>query len=143
MYGEIEYDPDGKPICEICGKSFNRVVSHIRQKHNMSEREYKTQFGFDLGKGICSPESAEKTRRKTLDNYDLVIGQNLIANGQKSRFKKGSKGRTREQLSEQTRKMLVSRFSSPNFSVFRKELGKKVGLSGAGNKTRWNKSETN
>ena len=51
-YGIIEYDDSGKPICEICKKSFNRVLSHVRQAHQMSEREYKLAFGFDLVKGI-------------------------------------------------------------------------------------------
>jgi hypothetical protein len=137
MYGEIEYDENGKPVCEICGKAFHRVISHIRQKHDMSEREYKLKYGFDLGKGICSLESSEKTRQKTLDNFDLVIGQNLIKGGQNSRFQKGDKGRTRDQISEQTRKMLVSRFSSPDFVTYRKEIGKKLGLTGSGNKARW------
>jgi hypothetical protein len=142
MYGIIEYDPDGKPICEICRKSFNRVISHVRQKHEMSERDYKIQFGFDLGKGICSLESSEKSRLKALENYDLVIGKNLIANGQKSRFKKGDQGRTRDQLSEQTRLVLTSRFSSPEFVEYRKELGRKVALSGAGNIARWNSNQS-
>jgi len=143
MYGIIEYDPDGKPICEICGKSFNRVISHVRQKHEMSEKDYKIQFGFDLGRGICSLESAEKSRIKALENYDLVIGKNLIANGEKSRFKKGGQGRTRDKLSEQTRLVLTSRFSSPEFQAHRKEIGKNLGLSGAGNKTRWSNKANN
>lgn len=143
MYGVIEYDPDGKPVCEICGKSFERVIAHVRQKHFISEKEYKVQFGFDLGKGICSKGSAEKSRIKALENYDKVISKNLVINGQKSRFKKGDQGRTRDQLSEQTRLILVSRFSSPDFINHRKELGKKVGLSGLGNEARWSKRNTN
>lgn len=143
MYGVIEYDPDGKPICEICGKSFERVISHVRQKHFLSEKEYKVQFGFDLGKGICSKESAEKSRIKALENYDKVVGKNLILNGEKSRFKKGDQGRTRDQLSEQTRLMLVSRFASPDFINHRKELGKKVGSTGLGNKVRWSNRSSN
>ena len=65
-YGILEYNEEGKPKCEICGKFFNRVISHVRQKHFLNEREYKKQFGFELKKGICSKESSEKSRIKTL-----------------------------------------------------------------------------
>lgn len=102
-YGEIEYNEDGQPKCEVCGKYFNRVISHVRQKHEMNEKEYKKQFGFDLYKGICSKESSERTRLKTLSNYDKCIEGNLIINGSKTRFKDGCKGRTKEKVSEQTR----------------------------------------
>ncbi len=103
MYGVIEYNEEGMPKCEVCGKFFHRVLSHVRQKHQMNEKEYKANFGFDLHKGICSQESAARTREKTLENYDLCIAKNLIANGKKSRFSKGSAGRTRDKVSHQTR----------------------------------------
>ena len=102
-YGIIEYDNDGKPICEICKKSFKRVLNHARQKHDISEKEYKLKFGLNLTKGICSKESSELSREKALDNYDKSIKQNLLQKGSKTRFKKGSKGRTKDKVSEQTR----------------------------------------
>jgi len=136
-YGQIEYDDAGKPICEICDKSFNRVLSHVRQKHDMSEKEYKTLFGFDLHKGICSLESAEKSRLKALENYDLVIAQNLIGNGSKTRFVKGSKGRTKDKVSEQTRNALVERLKKPYMVEALKKNGSRLGKSGLGNKKRW------
>ena len=101
-YGKIEYNDEGLPKCEICGKHFNRVTAHVRQIHGLSAREYKLQFGFDLIKGICSKESAERTRVKTMSNYDTVIADNLIKGGEETRFKKGSLGRTREKVSQQT-----------------------------------------
>ena len=136
-YGIIEYDVAGKPICEICGKSFNRVLSHVRQKHDMSEKEYKTEFGFDLRKGICSLESAEKSRIKALDNYDLVISQNLIGNGSKTRFVKGSKGRTKDKVSEQTRLSLKERLKKPYMVEALKKNGTRLGKSGLVNKKIW------
>jgi hypothetical protein len=69
-YGIIQYNNEGKPKCEICGEYFNRVLTHVRQKHEMTQREYKKQFGFDVKKGICSKESADRTRQKTLNNYE-------------------------------------------------------------------------
>jgi hypothetical protein len=108
-YGIIEYNEDGQPKCEICGEHFERVAAHVRQKHEISAREYKKQYGFDLSKGICSKESSEKSREKAYDNYDKVIGNNLVKNGEPTRFKNGSKGRTKDQVSEQTRRMLIAK----------------------------------
>lgn len=101
-YGKIEYNEDGLPKCEICGEHYHRVTAHVRQIHGLSAREYKLQFGFDLIKGICSRESSEKTRVKTMSNFDIVITENLIKGGEQTRFKFGSKGRTREKVSKQT-----------------------------------------
>ena len=137
--GIIKYDLEGKPICELCGKSFHRLLSHVRLKHFMNEREYKLKYSLDLGKGICSKESSEKTRIKTLENYDKVIAKNLIKKGSTTRFSKGSKGRTKEKVSEQTRIALRERLYTPQMQEVLKESGRKVGNSGLGNKTRWNK----
>jgi len=142
-YGIVEYDENGNPICEICGKAFKRVLSHVRQKHDMDEKTYKKINGFDLRKGICSKESSEATRKKTLENYDKCIGENLIKKGEKSRFDIGSKGRTKDKVSEQTRIMLKERLKTPKMKEAMKESGKKVGESGLGNKARWDKEENN
>lgn len=105
-YGKIEYNQEGKPKCEICGEYFNRVSAHVRQKHEMSAKEYKLTFGFDLYKGICSKDSSEKSRDKVLENYDKVVANNLLKKGESTRFKKGCEGRTKDKVSEQTRRML-------------------------------------
>ena len=136
-YGIIEYNEEGQPKCEICNKYFNRVVSHVSKKHHMTEKEYKIQFGFDLKKGICSAESSERSRIKALENYDTVIAVNLTIKGQKSRFKNGDKGRTKEQVSEQTRIMLKERLKKPEMIEKVSQAGQVVGLSGLGNLKRW------
>jgi hypothetical protein len=133
-YGVIEYNEDGQPMCEICGNYFNRVIAHARQKHHISEKEYKLQFGFNLRKGICSKESSEKSRERVFENYEQCIGKNLELLGQKSRFKVGSEGRTKEKVSEQTRLMLVDRAKNNLTAETRKKIGKELGLSGLGNK---------
>lgn len=138
-YGIIEYDKEGNPICEICKKSFKRVLNHVRQKHDMNEREYKIEFGFDLKKGICSKESSELSRERALENYDTVIAENLLKGGEKSRFKDGDIGRTKDQVSEQTRIALRKRLKTPEMINAMKKSGEKVGKSGLGNKKRWKK----
>jgi hypothetical protein len=135
-YGIIEYD-EGKPICEICRKSYDRVLSHVRQKHSMSERDYKHYYGFELTKGICSKDSAEKTRERTLANYDKCIGKNLIHCGESTRFIKGSLGRTADMVQEQTRLKLLARLKEPQMVEAMRKSGQRVGKSGLGNKKRW------
>ena len=78
MYGVVEYNQEGKPKCEICGKHFDRLLSHVRQKHNMSALEYKKQFGLDVKKGICSEKSRKLSSIKAYENYEKVIADNLI-----------------------------------------------------------------
>lgn len=138
-YGVIEYNNNGQPKCEICNKYFDRVISHVRQKHEINEKEYKKQFGFDLKKGICSKNSSEKTRLKTIDNYDKCIHRNLIIKGFKTRFNNGDIGRTKDKVSEQTKLRLKERLKEPYMINAMKMSGTKVGKSGLGNKKRWNK----
>ena len=138
-YGKVEYNEDGNPKCEICGKYFKRVLNHVRQVHDLNEREYKIKFGFDLTKGICSQEISEKTRAKTLENYEVCIASNLKIKGSESRFFNGSIGRTKDKVSEQTRIMLKERLKEPEMVDAMKKSGEKVGKSGLGNAKRWNK----
>jgi len=134
-YGKIEYDEDGLPICEICGLSFKRVIAHARQKHGVSEREYKIEFGLDLKKGICSKESAEKSRE-----IGLRMADSLTDHGEKTRFKKGHK-RPRV-ISEQTRLKFIARL--PDMAESMILNGRRMGLSGLGNQKRWSfKSSAN
>lgn len=139
-YGIIEYNGDGLPKCELCGKYFNRVLAHVRQQHAMTEREYKIMFGFNLGKGIISAQSRAKSRQAVLNNFETVVQQNLTSKGENSRFKQGSPSRTCDQVSEQTKLMLVDRARNSMTLEARKGRGKKLGLSGKGNATRWKKT---
>lgn len=139
-YGVIEYDVIGRPICEICGKSFHRVISHVRQVHMMSEREYKLSNGFDLKKGICSKESKDKSSEATLLNFDKCIKKNLIEKGKKSRFNVGHQGRIADMVQEQTRLRLKKRLKEPSMILAMQKSGYIVGKSGLGNKTRWTDS---
>lgn len=101
-YGIIQYTSDGLPICEICGKGFHRVIAHVWRMHGLNQREYKVKFGFDLHKGICSDESALKSRLKTLENYDACIANNLHQGGQATKFKHGNTARSKDKISAQS-----------------------------------------
>ncbi len=102
-FGHIKYDKEGKPVCHICGKSFHKLMSHVRQIHGLSAREYKVMYGLNVGKGILSENSRAKCQRAVKKHYNVVVTSNLIDQGEKTQFKKGSTGRTRNQLSEQER----------------------------------------
>jgi len=108
-YGIIEYSDDGLIKCEICNQYFQRVITHVRQKHYMNEKDYNLQFGFDTSKGICSRESAERSRIKVYENFDKCIGKNLLEKGSNTRFIVGSKGRTKDMVSYQTNLSLKRR----------------------------------
>ena len=137
-YGIIEYNLDGNPICEICGKSFKRVLSHARQKHKINEKEYKLKFGLDLHKGICSKESHDLSRKRVLDNYEICIASNLVNKGCLNRFKAGGNGRIKSKVSEQTKIRLKKNLKTDKMIAAMKKSGREVGLSGLGNKKRWN-----
>lgn len=44
--GFINKDDKGYVICHICGKSYKRLGSHIKESHNMCIAEYKEKFGL-------------------------------------------------------------------------------------------------
>jgi len=135
--GVVRYDADGLPICELCGKSFKRVLAHARQIHFINERDYKDQFGLDHNKGICSVDSSNLSRDRVYENFDKCIGKNLLNGGDRTRFKEGCIGRTRDMVSEQTRLALIKRLKTPEMVRAMKESGYRVGKSGLGNKKRW------
>jgi hypothetical protein len=142
-FGIIEYNEDGKPKCEICCKYFNRVLPHVRQKHDLNEKEYKLKFGFDLYKGICSEKSSNLSREKTLLNYDKCIKNNLLKKGSLNRFIINHQGRTKDKVSPQTRIRLKERLKTPHMIESMKQNGKIVGDSGLGNKKRWERKIKN
>lgn len=109
-YGVIEYNTAGLVRCEICGEHFDRVISHVRQKHGINEKKYKQMFGFDMTKGICSDRSREIARKKVYANYAKCIGDNLVKGGAKTRYTPGHEGRKLEKCSQQTLNNLRNRW---------------------------------
>lgn len=112
--GEIYYDDLGRPVCHICGRAFNKVLNHASQKHQISAKEYKERFGLMSSKGVCSQRTVEKLRAKVIENYDVVVTQNLVEQGENTRFKKGHKGRPKYKLREQSLKILRANIAKIN-----------------------------
>jgi len=84
--------------CEICGKYYRQVGTHIIQIHKISAREYRKQYGFDVKKGQL-PNDLKKLKAKQIFENGTV---NNLKTGKKFWFKKGSKTAGRYERSEQT-----------------------------------------
>lgn len=84
--GTIAYDDQGKVICHICGKSFVRLGSHVKENHSMTITEYKERFG------LCnSTRTTEKSYSATMSRHAKNNGmdQQLLEAGKATRIKKG------------------------------------------------------
>lgn len=104
--GEIHYDDEGRPICHICGKAFNKLMTHVYYKHGMTALEYKKEFGLDLHNSIMSETSREKARQNNKRNWDKIKAN--LEKGAPFRYKEGHQGRTSDKVSPQTKKRLKS-----------------------------------
>lgn len=84
--GTIIYDEHGKPICHICGKTFVRLGSHIKESHGMTVAEYKERFG------LCNrTKTTEKTYSSMMRQHAKNNGmdQQLLEAGKATRIKEG------------------------------------------------------
>lgn len=72
----------GKIQCLECGKWYYKPLSHVWQKHNMLEREYKTKHGLDLKKGIIDEKQRDLLRKKVVENGTILN----LQKGVKTRF---------------------------------------------------------
>ncbi len=87
---------EGKIQCLICKEQgidawYNKVGGHVRYAHKITAREYKRRCGYDVIKGLLSPKSRDIARKRNSENYDKVVGQNLLKKGKDSRFAVGKK----------------------------------------------------
>lgn len=84
--GTIAYDDQGKVICHICGKSFVRLGSHIKESHGLTIAEYKEQFGLCHG-----AQTTEKSYSSVMSRHAKENGMDrqLLEAGKATRIKKG------------------------------------------------------
>ena len=132
--GKLYFNEQGLPICHICGKAYNRLLTHVRQKHDMSAYGYKEHFGLNTSKSICSEETIAKSRQLVFQNKYVL--KNLLVGGISTQFKKGSEGRTRKQLSLQE-KLRLQKYACTNVSTAsRVKNAKNINLHKLGLETR-------
>lgn len=84
--GTIAYDDQGKIICHICGKSFVRLGSHIKESHGLTIAEYKEQFGLCHGTRTTEKSYSNIMSRHAKNNG---MDQQLLEAGKATRIKKG------------------------------------------------------
>ena len=109
--GVIQKDENGYVICHICGRSYKRLGSHIKESHNMTIAEYKEQFG------ICTrTKTTEDSYSKTMKKHalDNDMDKQLLDKGKNTRIKKGDKSmrlgkevRLQERIQKRTRNNLI------------------------------------
>lgn len=73
--------------CEICGKYFEHLGSHIYGKHKITANEYKMEFGLNLKRGLVSKEIHNKLHNSAIENK---MGDRLKLFGNEYKFKKGN-----------------------------------------------------
>lgn len=104
QYATIQYDDRGYVICHICGRSYKRLGSHVKESHQISIAEYKEEFG------ICNKT---KTTESTysLKMSELAITNNmperLSKTGVNTRFKIGDKTRLGVKIKTQEYNRLI------------------------------------
>lgn len=88
--------------CEICGKYYRQVGSHIVQVHKMTAREYREKYGFDVKRGQLPPDYRELKAQETYENGTIIN----LKKGKKYWFKKGQEGLGKYKRSQETMERL-------------------------------------
>lgn len=92
-----KYAP-GKIRCLICGRWYRQPGTHIVQRHKITARQYREQYGFDVKRGQLSQDLLELKSRQVFENRTV---DNLKV-GRKFWFKAGATDIGRYKRSDQT-----------------------------------------
>ena len=95
--------------CNLCGKQFNHLGSHIWHAHKVLARDYKAEFGLPYNMALTTPEIREKQQASSLE-YKTY--ERNFKGSKKFYFKKGKDGHRR--ISEHERKILIERIKNVN-----------------------------
>lgn len=115
--GIIKRDKSGKVICHICGRSYNRLGSHVNESHGLTIAEYKEKFG------LCArAKTTEESYSRKMHNYAIKNGIDKIISimGLETRIKPGErhlragkKIRLQEKIEKERRRYLHEKETSP------------------------------
>lgn len=84
--GVIHYASNGDPICHICGQAHRKLGNHIRFKHNMTQNEYRDMFQLYHNTRLSNYEYIENMSQINNKHKDVVVKENLIKCGAKTRI---------------------------------------------------------
>ncbi len=71
-------------FCMVCGKGFTTLKRHLGAAHDMTPKEYRTQFDIPAGTTLASKDYSESRRK-------MAIDKNLGAGLAKARAARGKK----------------------------------------------------
>lgn len=77
--------------CEICGKNFKHLGSHVAKAHKMTAKEYKMEFGLDIKHSLITEEIKRKKQEAWQEGREKYLAN--LEKGKKYRFKKGQVAR--------------------------------------------------
>ena len=83
--GEVLYAPNGDPVCHICRKAYRKLGNHIRFAHGLSQEEYRELFKLYHSTRLSNKDYVETMREYVDKYYDVVVEENLISGGKKTR----------------------------------------------------------
>ncbi len=87
--------------CNICGKWYVQIGSHVTQVHGMTAREYREEEGYDVKRGLI-PEHYRQLKASQVTAKSLAN----LEKGKAYWFKPGQEGLGKYQRSEQTMRRL-------------------------------------
>jgi hypothetical protein len=98
LYKRAEGDKRPKIKCQICGKAYRQVGSHIAQVHGCTAREYREEYGFDVKKGQLPHDYRALKAGQAIE----CGGAKNLKLGKKYWFQKGDKKAGRYKRSDET-----------------------------------------
>ena len=88
--------------CQICGRYYRQVGTHVVQTHHITAREYREEYGFDVKRGQL-PEDLRELKEQRCRETGTI---NNLKGGKKYWFSKGDKKAGRYSRSAETLKRL-------------------------------------
>lgn len=103
-YLEKQREKDGRERikCELCGKFYRQVGSHVYMTHGVLARDYREAFGFDVKRGQLPADLRELFAQQCRENGTV----DNLKKGIKHWFKKGQAGLGTYHRSDQTMRRL-------------------------------------
>jgi len=81
-------------FCQVCGREYKHLGSHLWHGHKILAREYKEMFELDYKYPLISSSVKEKKQIAFAEHRQKYL-KNLIKAGKKYYFKKGTTNRQR------------------------------------------------
>lgn len=97
--------------CQICGKSFHHLGSHIFHGHGITAREYKEEFELPYKMALISDQVYQKKKNAFEERREFYL-ENFKKSGKKYQFKKGQTGQRR--ISQHERDVNLKRILEVN-----------------------------